>query len=219
VREALDSGHPLDFLGLVSMLILATTAAPLALESDAEVKPPSLDDLVASFIDLQMPETTALLAALGEMLPADAPLRARCRQAVTERNDELPGWLVDVNQTAVHRAARMTHALDTGEELVLGVRFAGGQEMTCMVNIDHAKTTPINDAFFVPTSMDTVLAAANSANTDPDMRFSDVSLADARAGLDVALSQPLSMPALRDSDTWPGCRALVQWVSRLMPRR
>jgi hypothetical protein len=219
VREALDGGHPLELLGLVSMVILATAAAPLALERDADETPPSIGELIASFIDMQMPETTALLAALGEMLPEGDTLIGRSRQAVAEHRDSVPPWLAHLDQTTVHRAARMTHALDTGEELVLGVRFADGQEMTCMVNIDHAKRSPINDAFFVPNSIDTVLTAAKAANTDPDMTFEDIGPADARAGLVEALSQPLSMVALRDSDTWPGCRALVQWVSRLMPRR
>ncbi|WP_197374076.1 hypothetical protein [Mycolicibacterium baixiangningiae] len=212
VRNALDGGHPLDFLGLLSMVVLGTTAQPL---QNPEEQPPSIGELVAAFIDVQVPETTALLAGLGEMLVDDDALRAQCRQAARQRRDGLPLWLAELGQSTVHRAVRMTHVLGDGDELLLGVRFADGQEMTGVVSIDHRSV--VTDAFLVPESIDAVLAVAKSNNTDPDVAFADIDRADARASLQEALDKPLSMFPLPDSDTWPGCRALVQWLARLMP--
>jgi hypothetical protein len=214
VRDALYSGHPLDLLGLVSMLILATTARPL---QTPEEQPPAIGELVASFVDMDAPETTALLAGLGELLVEDDALRARCRRAVDARHDELPRWLAALSHTVVHHAVRMTHVLGDGDDVLLGVRFADGQEMTCAVNIDHLNGSVVGDAFFVPDSIDAVLTVATAANTDPDTTFEDIAPADARAGVQKALDQPLSMLAVQESDTWPGCRALVQWLTRLMP--
>ena len=90
VREALEGGQPMDLLGLVSMLIMATVPPP-ALPRPPDVEnPPSLDELVSAFIDVPVPETTALLAVLGQLLLGDDPLSERCRREVDARGEELP---------------------------------------------------------------------------------------------------------------------------------
>jgi hypothetical protein len=75
----------------------------------------------------------------------------------------------------------------------------------------------VADAFFVPNSIDAVLSIAHASNTDPDTSFDDLDLADARAGLQDALDTHLPLFLPEESDTWPSCRALVQWLARLMP--
>jgi hypothetical protein len=77
---------------------------------------------------VQAPETTALLAVLGEMVVDDDVLRVRCRRAVETRDDTLPRWLADLTRTTIVRAVRMTHILGDGDELLRGVRLADGQE-------------------------------------------------------------------------------------------
>lgn len=216
VREALDGGQPLDLLGLVSMLILATSPQPALLRQPDVEEPPSLNELVAAFIGVQAQETTALLAVLSELL-ADEVTSARCRREVDARHDDLPGWLTDLAQTTVHRAVLMTHVLGDADELLLGVRLADGRELTCAVNIDHLMVSEVRDAFFVPETIDAVLTVARASNTDPDTSFVDLGLADARARLQHALDQDLSMFPLAQSDTWPSCRALVQWLVALLP--
>jgi hypothetical protein len=89
--------------------------------------------------------------------------------------------------------------------------------MTCAVNIDHLMMAGVADAFFVPDSIGKVLIVAHANNTDPDTSFDDLDLADARAGLQEALDKPLSLLLPKESDTWPSCRALVQWLAQLMP--
>jgi hypothetical protein len=217
VREALDGGQPLDLLGLVSTLILATSPQPAVLRPPGAEDPPSLDELIAAFVDVQVPETTALLAVLGELLVDDDVRSGRCRRAVDERRDSLPSWITDLAQTTVHRAVRMTHVLGDGDEVLLGVRLADAQELTCAVTIDHLVGSEVADAFFVPESIDAVLAVAEATNTDPDTTFTDIGLADARAGLRHALDRHVSKVPLQVSDTWPSCRALVYWLARLLP--
>ncbi|KUI24817.1 hypothetical protein AU196_16010 [Mycobacterium sp. IS-1742] len=217
VRQALDSGHPLDLLGLAAVLILATTTGPVMLAPESEGQPAGLGELVASLVDVEAPETTVLLTVLGEMLGEDDALRARCGHAAAARRHHLPGWLATLGRTTVRRAVRMTHVLGDGDELLLGVRFADGQEMTCVVNIDHLAGSSVGDAFFVPDSVDAVLSVAEAANTDPDTTFDDITVADARAGLREALERPLPGLASTESDTWPACRPLVEWLIRLMP--
>ncbi|WP_319448692.1 MULTISPECIES: hypothetical protein [unclassified Mycobacterium] len=217
VRQALDTGQPLDLLVLVSMVVLATTPQPAMLRQPDEDDLATLDELVAAFIGVDVPETTALLAVLGEVLVDDDVLRDRCRRAVEARDETLPGWLAGLAQTSVHRAVRMTHVLGDGDELLFGVRLADGQELSCAANIDHLMMSVLTDAFFVPEPIEKVLTVAKASNTDPDTSFVDLDLADARAELQQALERHLTMYPLDESDTWPSCRPLLQWLIQLMP--
>lgn len=203
VREALD-GQPLDLLGLAGMVIEATAGG------DA---PAGLDDLITAFIGTPLPETAALLAALGELAP-EGRQRDRCRDAVAAGSEALPSWLAHLAQSTVRRAVLMTDVFGDGEEVLLGVELADGQQLTCAVNIDHLTRSSVQDAFFVPESIETVLAVAQAGNDDPDTDFLELALADAGATLQVALDPRLPVHL---TDTWPTCRALVRWLVRLMP--
>ncbi len=217
VREALDSGQPIDLLGLVSMVIEATAPKAAVLRRPDEEETLSLDELVGSFIDIKLPETTALLAVLGELLIDNDGLQDRCRSEVDARDDDLPQWLGELGQTSVRQAVRMSHVLGDGDELLLGVRLTDGQEMTCAVYIDHLTMSEVKDAFFVPSAIDAVLDVAKKSNDDQDTSFVEVGPADAKVELYKALYGPLAMFALEDSDTWPATRPLLRWLVRLMP--
>ncbi|MDT5176008.1 MAG: hypothetical protein QOJ95_206 [Mycobacterium sp.] len=216
VREALDGGQPLDLLGLVSMVIEATAPQAVLFQRPEDEEALSLGDLVAAFIDVRLPETTALLAVLGELVVGDDVLRDRCRREVESRGDDLPAWLASLADTTVTRTVRMTHVLGDGDELLLGVRFANGQEITGAVFVDHLSMSEVKDAFFVPDAIDGVLAIATASNTDPDTTFVDLDVAEARYRLLTALEQP-SVILTEESETWPSSRALVRWLARLLP--
>lgn len=217
IRQALAGGQPLDLLALVSMVVVATTPKPEVLQGPGDEDQLSLTELVPAFIDLRVPETTALLAALGELVVDDDVLRDQCRRAVAARDDILPRWLVGLGQTSVHRAVRMIDVFGDGEELLLAVRLPDGQEMTGAVFIDHLTLSTVKDAFFVPGTIDTVLTIATANQTDPDTSFVETDLAEAGARLHKALTGPLAMYPVEESDTWPASRALLDWIGRLLP--
>ncbi|MDY6998629.1 MAG: hypothetical protein SW019_18685, partial [Actinomycetota bacterium] len=52
-------------------------------------------------------------------------------------------------------------------------------------------------------------------NTDPDTSFVDMSPADARAWVEHGLREPAV--DMDQSDTWPACRPLLQWLIRRLP--
>ena len=60
----------------------------------------------------------------------------------------------------------MSHVLGDGDELLLGVRLADGQEMTCAVHIDHLMLSAVRDAFFVPEPIGAVVSVAKASNVD-----------------------------------------------------
>lgn len=214
VRQALDTGHPLDLLGMASLLIEATQPVPAAfLTSDHPHERVDLDQLVDSLVGVKVPETTALLTVFAELLDDDG-LRGRCRDEATARRDHLPTWLTDLTRTQAYRAIRMTHVLGDGDEVLIGARLAGGDELTCAVFIDHDAMSAVKDAFFVPGPIDGVVSVASQRNTDPDRSFVEMSLADARAWIQQGPENPLLWA---ESDSWPGCRPLLRWLVGRLP--
>jgi hypothetical protein len=214
VRQALATGHPLDLLGMASLLIEATTPDPLAFLKSAEPRDQvDLDRLVDSFIGVRVRETTALLTVFAELLD-DEDLRLRCRREAVARHDDLPGWLTDLARVEAYRAVRMTHVLGDGDEVLIGARFANGDELTCAAFIDHDTMSAVKDAFFVPGPIGNVISIAAQSNTDPDRGFVDMSLADARAWIRQGPDNPLLWA---ESDSWPGCRPLLMWLIGHLP--
>ncbi|MGP4054895.1 hypothetical protein ACTWP6_08745 [Mycobacterium sp. 4D054] len=105
VREAL-TGHPLELLGVVSVIVEATTPDSMPwLPSRDERETVELDRLLDGFVDVPNTETTALLAVLAELLD-DVGQRARCRQELDARRDTLPRWLTGLGGVEVYRAVR-----------------------------------------------------------------------------------------------------------------
>ena len=215
VRQALATGHPLDLLGMVGMMIEATKPDPLAYLKPAEQRETvPLDDLVESFVGVQVPETAALLAVLAELLVDDEDLRLRCATEVAARHDPLPPWIAGLPRVDVYRAVRMTHVLGDGDELLIGAKLASGHELTCVAHIDHLRLSEVKDAFFVPDSIGNVVAIAEDNNADPDASFVDMSLADTRAWIQHGLDR---LPFVVRTDSWPDCRPLVRWLIGHLP--
>jgi hypothetical protein len=215
VRQALATGHPLDLLGMVSLLIEATKPDPLAIaKSGQQPERVNLDDLITGFVGVPIPETTVLLAVLAELLVDDTDLALRCRAEVAARHDAPPKWISGLPQVDVYRAVRMTHVLGDGDELLIGARFTSGHEVTCVAHINHLLFSEVKDAFFVPDSIEHVIAVAAEQNTDPDTTFVEMSGADSRAWIQYGLGQQMFVAA---TDSWPGCRALVQWLIAHLP--
>lgn len=218
VRAMLREDTPWELLHFVSS-IMATTdprgADPLArARGEGE---DMLGALVEAFIGVPSPETTALLTALAEMTD-DEVLSRRIGRELVRRTHVLPSWLSALGPIAVPRAIEMVHVLGDGDNIALAVHDARGSELTAVVYIDHNLGTVVKDAFVIPEPLDAVAESFHeAAGADPDMRYGDIDLADARARIAEAIeSASLLYPPL-ESDSWPACRALLEWVVRTMP--
>ncbi len=214
VRQALDS-HPLELLGIVSMLIEATKPDPFAyLPGRPQRETVDLARLVGSFVDVHTSETTVLLAVLGELLD-DPDMRQRCQHVVAARRHSLPPWISGLADIDVYRTVRRTHVLGDDDEIILGATLSTGEELTCAAFIDHHTFSVVKDAFVIPDSIETVVRTAQERNTDPDTSLVDMGPADARAWLEHGLSQHPVFTG--QSDTWPACRPLLHWLTRCLP--
>lgn len=176
----------------------------------------SIEELTTTFAETDLAETTALLAVLAH-LGADEMIRARARRALADRRQPLPGWLSRLDEATVYRAAEMVHVLGDGDEMLLGLRLAAGQEITAVLYIDHNLGTAVKDAFPVPRDIAGLITFIRRKDDDPDIEWRDVALADARARITEAIEHGARMFPPLETETWPASRPLMEWLLRLLP--
>jgi Domain of unknown function (DUF6398) len=220
VRHALADPNPLSLLSMVSTLLCVTDSRrshPFARHDAPDLAALTREELVRTFLDVPVPETSALLAVIAEMAGDDDVLRARIRRELAARPTVEPPWLAQLSETSTYRAVRMSHVLGDGDNIMLGARLPGGHELTCVVYIDHNLGTLVKDAFVIPEPIAAMVAEFQQVTEDPDTRWDDISLADARAWVDAAIElAAITLPPL-ETETWPACRALVEWITRGLP--
>lgn len=158
-----------------------------------------------------------MLSVVAE-LSGDDMLRHRVGREVASRAHVLPDWLVELHRAKpAGRAVEIIHVLGDGDNILVSVRIPGGHELTVVVYVDHNMGTLVKDAFVVPGSVDETVETILTMASDSDMQARDLDPADARARIAEAIELgAISFPPL-ESDTWPGCRPLVQWAAALLP--
>ncbi|MGH3442290.1 MAG: DUF6398 domain-containing protein [Nitriliruptorales bacterium] len=216
----LTRSHPLGLLGFASSMLAVTdprSVAPIDRVRGVEPEGPTLEELVVSFVEVERVETTALLAVLVELVDDELPA-ARMRRALASRDHRLPRWLRSLAPLDVGRALEQSHVLGDGDNLMLDVRTAAGDPLTALVYIDHNVGTLVKDAFVVDEPVGVVLDEIfDAADGDPDSRLRDLDLAEARARITEAITTAAITYPPFETDTWPACRPLVEWVVRHLP--
>ena len=212
----LRSGDPLDVLAEVSSLLTLVDPREYGFGRRDGEPPWSLRELVDMFLDVARIETSALLAVIAE-LAGDYVLAARIRRELAERADRLPEWLARLGEADVYAAQEMVHVLGDGDNVHVAVRFAGGAELTAVVYIDHNMGTLVKDAFVVPESMAELEVFMQAKVDDPDTTWRDLDLAEARVRISEAIERAAMTVPPFETDTWPVCRPIVEWLTRRMP--
>ncbi|MCA1692122.1 MAG: DUF6398 domain-containing protein [Actinobacteria bacterium] len=220
MAQALAGYHPLSLLAEASTLLTVVdprTDDPFARPGEG---PPRLDreTLIGTLLEVEQRETTALLAAFAEMTP-DEVLAARIRRELVTRDHPLPTWLVRLGDVEAYGTVEMVHVLGDGDNVMIGVRFPTGQEMAVVVYIDHNLGTVVKDAFIVRESLAALIEfMREKSGDDPDTAWNDIDPADARARITEAIDAGAMTVPRFETDTWPACRPLVEWVTRLLPQ-
>jgi hypothetical protein len=146
-------------------------------------------------------------------------LRRRATQEIAARGHPLPDWLGGLARSAgAERAVEVLDVLGDGDNLLVSVTLPGGRPLTAVVYVDHNMGTLVKDAFVLPEALDDVRdgVLAASAN-DPDLTIRYLAPADARARItDAVQTGAMTLPPI-ETQTWPACRALVEWMVRLLP--
>ena len=218
VRRAMADPHPIRLLGVVSSLLAAVDPReddPFAPAGEEPTRPDRAE-LVQSFVEMDRPETTAMLAVIAAFSPDDVE-RRRLRRILADREHDVPAWSRGLGKAQAYRAVEMVHILGDGDNVLVGVRLVTGEELTAVVYIDHNMGTLVKDAFVVPDSVEAVLNLMRDTCDDPDTRFVDVPLADARARIVDAIRLAVMTYPPFETETWPACRPLVEWAVGLLP--
>lgn len=218
VATALAEDHPLALLGLVSSLLAALDPrhrGPFEPEPDPDV--PSREEIIQTFLDVDLPETSALLAVIAAFSD-DEMLCRRAHREITDRAHPLPRWLADLRHAEpAERVVEVVHVLGDGDDVMVGVRLSDGHELTAVVYIDHNMGALVKDAFVIPAAVGDVVDLMLTAAGDPDTEARDLDPADARTRITEAIKRgAITFPPC-ETDTWPACRPLVEWAATLLP--
>lgn len=178
---------------------------------------PDREEVIASFLDVDRSETSALLHVFAELTDDDV-LQARIRRELSSRSHAMPGWITNLAEVTPYRILEMVHILGDGDNVMIGVRLPGGSELTIVVYIDHNLGTVVKDSFVLPEPVaDTVALMQEEQANDPDITWNDLGPADARVRITEAIERgAMSFPPF-ETDSWPACRPLVEWITRLLP--
>jgi hypothetical protein len=213
LSHALHASHPLALLDTVSGLMLATMPRPQwGLEEDPAV---TLDQLVESFVGTDLAGTTAALHVIAAM-SADEVMRARIRRTLATRQHRMPPWIQSLDRTRVERVVEMRHVQRDGEDYWLDVRLPDGFSATAMVYVDNNMGGVVKDGFLTERPIDQVFDVIRQ-ETDEDTALQDVDAADARAVVEQAIHFGSIMVPPLETETWPLCRPLVEWLVRMLP--
>lgn len=218
VRRAAAGDDPLPLLALASSLLAAVDPRGANPFETAEARSARLsrEELIRSFLDVDRPETSLLLAAIAALSANDIGTRRIARE-LDRRGHPLPRWLATIDAVEAYRTQEMTHVLGDGDNVLVGVRFPDGHELTAVAYIDHNLGTLVKDAFIVDEPIDELVSVMRATADDPYTTVADLPLADAKVRIVEAIEiASMTYPPF-ESDTWPACRALLEWMVRLLP--
>ncbi|MDQ2796395.1 MAG: DUF6398 domain-containing protein [Actinomycetota bacterium] len=211
LRESLRSPNPTDFLLAASALVEALTSS----HGSTQV---TLADLVDSFVDIEIAETTAALHAIAALVP-DELMAARLSRVLSTRRQPVPDMVRGLADVTVTAAVLMHDPLGDGDDVLLGLTWPSGSRATFLVYIDHNLGTLVKDAFLIPETDEAVVERLReiAAEQGHDPSFVLLDVADARARLTEALDADPEADGAPPTETWPACRPLLTMLMRGMP--
>ncbi len=210
IRRALYADHPIALLATVAGIVHLTEPRPL------EEPTYALDELVASFEDIDVAATTAALHVIAAFT-TDDDLATRIRTTLLGRSQPIPTWLRGLGDARVERVESMTEILRDGDNYLLDIRFVDGQRMTYVVFVDNNMGGVVKDAFPVDEPFEVVTGKYRQLEDDDDMVHQLVDLADARALLDEAVELGAITLGMPENEAWPMGRPILRWLLRTMP--
>ncbi|HEY8295059.1 MAG TPA: hypothetical protein VIG41_06945, partial [Micrococcaceae bacterium] len=215
ISEAASYDHPLPLLELGSSILSALdprSISPLIREHDGPDRAGFINTLLAT----PLPETLMLLSVI-HALSVDELERARISRTLRTETTEAEGLLGEFAGLLPYCAVEMTHVLGDGDDVLLGVRTPDGDEFTLLIYIDYNMGTVVKDAYAIAQPLDDVVDGIRERVTDPDTRWADITLADARARIEEAIEAgAITFPPL-ESEQWPALRPLTEAVLRRAP--
>lgn len=216
IKRAMEDSKPLPLLEMVSAITLVMTQPVNPLDHDAPARPAmTYNELIESFMEVKTVETSAILAVVAAISPNEI-LQARIRRELVTRRHPIPGWLRNLD-IAVTRTMRVTEPFGDGEDILVGLRLGQRHEATILVFVEHNIGSIVKDAYFSDQSMSIVESAILGTPEAEEMKFEDIEFAEARAKIEESIENGTHTWPPYETDTWPACRPLLEWVLATMP--
>lgn len=187
------------------------------LSSVVESAPPeTMPTLVASFVDIDVRETSAALALMGALL--DDELAGVCRDAAASRRQPLPAEVADFTDQRGVGAYRLHGGRASLEHVLVGVATGGGARLTWVVMVDHAHGGAISDAFYAHSHVEQVREDFIHLALDTDrMTCTELSLADARAIIERGIAAWTPELPFPPRESWPLARPMLRASMLALP--
>lgn len=212
IRSRMRDADPISLLSFISSVIAATDGRH-GFDDSSSV---ALDDLVDSFIDVDIAETTAALHVLAALAPTQA-MQARAASTLNRRRQPMPRWLDELSATTVTAAGRVGFQDEPGQNLLIEYRWPDGQVASYVI-FDEGLGRGVKDAFPAPDKLDDIAERMReSAPFAARLTYEPLDLATARATIEQGLVTGANRPVDDENDTWPSGRPLVEWLLSLMP--
>ncbi|MGO1200946.1 MAG: hypothetical protein ACTMKY_13720 [Dermabacteraceae bacterium] len=176
-------------------------------------------DLLDTFVEINVAETTALLHMVAAMSPEEE-LRSRARVGLTARRQPMPPQVSGLAQASVTEAVAFSDGV--GENLMVELVLPRGVRAVLISYVPWSPAPYVKDAFVVGESMEEVTAkyreimAREGASLDKVLEV--VAPADARARFSQALANtPADVDQSGDGEQWPMLRPIVEFIEGRMP--
>ncbi|WP_299305868.1 hypothetical protein [uncultured Brachybacterium sp.] len=214
LRPALRSEDPTAFW---------VAAAPLLTEmADPQNHPEELPegvDLLDTFLEIDIAETTALLHMVAAMSP-DEGLRSRAQAGLTTRRQPMPPQVSGLAQASVTEALAFSDG--AGENLMMELLLPRGVRAVLITYIEWSPVPYMKDAFVIGESMDEVTRTYREImardGSSLDEMLETVTPADAGARFRQALaSTPADVEQAGIGEQWPMLRSFVEFAVGLLP--
>lgn len=208
IAVALAAGHPLDLLAEVSGLMEALE------ERHARGRNvPSRAEFLGSLIDIDLPETTALLTVWQHLTPHELERRTIAR-ALTARHHRLPAWLSQLGDVRVAQVVQAEDVFGDAVQYMLEVDWPDGTPVTVIALINANLGYALADVLVLPGELSGIVDLAGSVN---GLTITDAVPADARARVEAASVRSERVEPALETDSWPMARPLLEWAFRLLP--
>jgi hypothetical protein len=214
IADLLATGEPLDLLGQASTYLYVMDEGNLA-ERAPEVAAEGLTrtNFLASLIDIDRRETTALLTAWRWLTPSAFETRM-IATALAQRKHPLPSWLSTLGDVRLSGVALIADDFGDGDGYLIELRWPDATVVTLVTLLDANLGYALADAFTSPEPIDSIEAAADAAGAT---RVLEADPADTRARIAAGIAHSAVLSPQIESDTWPMMRPLLEWALRMMP--
>lgn len=203
---------PFGLMALASSLIEATTPRPLDRWPGSRTERPDAESTFLSFARSEWASLHALALAVAAMHP-DGDLARRLRSAVgPSATASRPGWFGGIGEIEITGTWQQTDILGDGENVVVSWRWPDGSPATAFAFVDHNMGTLVKDAFVIPEAGEALVA--EYADAQPEHSSTQpLDPATARARITEAILQGERTIPPPETDTWPACRPMLEWVA------